>query len=68
MITKESAFSYFEKTKAIAVIVGIGNLKVKVKLAQSCLILCYPVDYAVHGIIQARILEWVTFPFSRGSS
>ena len=25
-------------------------------------------DYAVHGILQARILEWVAFPFSRGSS
>ena len=24
-------------------------------------------DYTVHGILQARILEWVTFPFSRGS-
>ena len=26
-----------------------------------------PVDYAVHGILQARILEWVGFPFYRGS-
>ena len=25
-------------------------------------------DYTVHGILQARILEWVDFPFSRGSS
>ena len=25
-------------------------------------------DYAVHGILQARILEWVAIPFSRGSS
>ena len=25
-------------------------------------------NYTVHGILQARILEWVTFPFSRGSS
>ena len=33
---------------------------------QSCLSLCDPM--AVHGILQARILEWVTFPFSRGSS
>ena len=30
--------------------------------------LCDPMDYTVHGIIQARILEWVAFPFSRGSS
>ena len=25
-------------------------------------------DYTVHGIVQARILEWVAFPFSKGSS
>ena len=25
-------------------------------------------DYTVHGILQARRLEWITFPFSRGSS
>ena len=25
-------------------------------------------DYTVHGILQARILEWIDFPFSRGSS
>ena len=38
----------------------------KVKVTQSCLTLCNPVDYTVHGIPQARILEWVAFPFSRG--
>ena len=37
------------------------------KAAQSCPTLCDPVDYTVHGILQARILEWVAFPFSRGS-
>ena len=30
--------------------------------------LCDPMDYTDHGILQARILEWVAFPFSRGSS
>ena len=30
--------------------------------------LCDPWDYTVHGILQARILEWVGFPFSRWSS
>ena len=30
--------------------------------------LCDPRDYTVHGILQAWILEWVAFPFSRGSS
>ena len=39
-----------------------------VKVAQSCPTLCDPMDYTVHGILQARILEWVAFPFSRGSS
>ena len=36
-----------------------------VKVAQSCPTLCDPMDYTVHGILQARILEWVAFPFSR---
>ena len=37
-------------------------------VTQLCLTLCDPMDYTVHGILQARILEWVDFPFSRGSS
>ena len=41
--------------------------KVKVKVAQ-CPTLCDPMDYPIQGILQARTLEWVTFPFSRGSS
>ena len=40
----------------------------KVKVSQSCPTLCDPMDYLVPGILQARILEWVAFPFSRGSS
>ena len=40
----------------------------KVKVAQSCLTLCNPMDYTVQGILQARILEWVAFPFPTGSS
>ena len=35
------------------------------KVAQLCPTLCNPIDYTVHGILQARILEWVAFPFSR---
>ena len=38
----------------------------KVKGTQSCPTLCDPVDYRVHGIHQAKILEWVAFPFSWG--
>ena len=42
-------------------------------VAQLCLTLCGPVDCSlpgssVHGILQARILEWVAILFSRGSS
>ena len=40
----------------------------KVKVTQSCPTLCDPMNYTVHRILQARILEWVPFPFSRGSS
>ena len=42
--------------------------EVKVKVAQSCPTLCNLMDYTVHGILQARILEWVAFLYSRGSS
>ena len=43
------------------------------EVAQSCPILCDPMDYdlpssSVHGILQARVLEWVAISFSRGSS
>ena len=41
-----------------------GCCAVVVKVTQLYLTLCDP----VHGILQARILEWVAFPFSRGSS
>ena len=40
----------------------------EVKVARSCPTLCNLMDYTVHGILQARILEWVAFLFSRGSS
>ena len=43
----------------------------KVLVAQLCPTLCNPMDcsapgFSVHGILQARILEWVAIPFSRG--
>ena len=37
---------------------------IKMKVAQSC----DPMEYTARGILQARILEWVAFPFFRGSS
>ena len=45
-----------------------GKKKVKVKVTQSYLTLCNPVNCIVHEILQARIEEWLAFPFSRGSS
>ena len=38
-----------------------------VKVAQLCPTHCDPMDSTVHGILQARLLEWAAFPFSRGS-
>ena len=40
----------------------------EVKVTQSCPTLWDPMDYTVHGILQARPLEWLAFPISRGSS
>ena len=51
-----------------------GRLRhVKVLVVQLCFTLCNPMDcsptgFSVHGISQARILEWVAISFSRGSS
>ena len=38
--------------------------EVKMKVAQSCPTLYDLIDYTVHGILQARMLEWVAFPYS----
>ena len=40
----------------------------EVKVAQLCPTRCDPMDFTFHGILQAGILEWVAFPFSRGFS
>ena len=40
----------------------------KVKVPQSCQTLCDHMDYTVHGILKARILKWVAFPFFGGFS
>ena len=49
------------------------KLTVCAKLLRSCSTLCSPMDCSlpgssVHEIFQARILEWIAIPFSRGSS
>ena len=55
---------------ATAVVQGfcISESEVKMKFAQSYPTLCNLIDYTVHGILQARILEWIAIPFSRESS
>ena len=50
-----------------------GNVTLCGLVAQPCLILCDPTDcsppdFSVHGILQARILEWIAIPFSRETS
>ena len=52
---------------------GVYDLMMKMFFAQLCPTLCDPMEYnlpgsSVQGILQARILGWVTIPFSRGSS
>ena len=39
-----------------------------IKESESCSVMSDPMDYTVQGVLWARILEWVAFPFSRGSS
>ena len=51
----------------------LPHMKYEYEAAQSCPTLCNPVDCSLpgsflHGILQARILEWVAISFSRGSS
>ena len=46
---------------------GFSSSTMSQKVAQLYLTLCDPMDYTVYGIHQSRILEWVFFPFSRGS-
>ena len=58
---------------ALSFIILSNFICLKVKVAQLCTTLCDPMDYglpgsSVHGIFQARILEWVAVPFSRGAS
>ena len=66
----------FMNKKEINANIGFASQRLccEVKVAQSWLsvklkvALRDPMDYTVHGILQARILEWVAFPFSRGFS
>ena len=55
----------------VIIVENIVTHKVKVLVPQSCPTLCNPMNCSppgssVHGILQARILEWVAIPFSWG--
>ena len=70
--TLEVEFSYYDSPEMILCVYAMVRMDksslpflVKVKETLSCLTLCDPMDYTVHGILQARILEWVAFAFSR---
>ena len=67
-VTQKETFPSYTMYVCVCVCVCVCVL-----VAQSCLTLCNPMDYSpkdssVHGISQARILEWVAISFSRGSS
>ena len=52
---------------------GVKILESESEVAQLCLTLCDPMDCSlldssVHGIFQARVLEWIAISFFRGSS
>ena len=68
-VPTQSMSSRVPKTQLAPIIIF---LEWTLTVAQSCLILCDPMDCSplgssVHGILQARIPEWVAIPFSRGS-
>ena len=63
-----SFFQLLHPSLSLPIITGrnkLPSLNEWVKVTQSYLTLCDPMDYIVHGILQARVLEWVAFPFSR---
>ena len=70
-----TSFHFFTLTLPCPFVSAIhgGAVCVRARLLQSCPALCHPVDhsppgFSVHGILQARILDWVAISSSRGSS
>jgi len=62
------SINFLGTLKAISWTLNEGLEGSEVKVTKSCPTLWDPMDYIVYGILQARILEWVAFPFSRVSS
>ena len=72
-INNQSAIHFFQEPQILSGNFFFFKCEVKASVTQSCLTLCYPMNWgppgsSVHWILQARILEWVAIPFSRGSS
>ena len=70
--TDTPGYSDQEKSLNLS-LTGVGVCSQSALVAQLCPALCNPMDCSlpgssVHGILQARILEWVDIPFPRGSS
>ena len=68
-----SCFDASHSPYVFSVIITTPEVKVKVLVSQWCWTLCDLMDYSLpsssaHGILQARVLEWVTISFSRESS
>ena len=59
--------SYLKQTRKVKKLNKWVPYEVKVKVTQSCPTSCHLIDYTLHGILQARILEWLAIPFSRES-
>ena len=72
MVTQAGAFrSIFNSSHTF--LTTYKSEKAKVLVTQSCPTLSDLIDYSLpgssaHGILQARILEWIAFPFARESS
>ena len=65
-MAKFHSFFFMVKENAAFIVVLLFSHQV---LSNSCDPMdCSPPGFSVHGIRQARILEWVAIPFSRGSS
>ena len=73
IVTGITCYEHFLSGNKGPINIRAPNISVKVKVTQSCPTLCDPMDCtlpgsSVHAILQARILEQVAVPFSRGSS
>ena len=74
-VLKNSTLIYDKNSQSVSIEGRYLNI-IKVicaKLLESCLILCHPMfckspGSSVPGILQARIVEWVAMPSSRGST